>query len=64
MNNVMAEIPIHIPPTVTEQRTIANILTDMDNEIATIEARKKKYEAIKQGMMQQLLTGKIRLTNK
>jgi type I restriction enzyme S subunit len=35
----------------------------MDNEIAALEAKRKKYEAVKQGMMQQLLTGKIRLIN-
>ena len=33
----------------------------MDNEITALEANKAKYEKIKQGMMQQLLTGKIRL---
>lgn len=33
----------------------------MDNELSALEAKRKKYELIKQGMMQQLLTGRIRL---
>jgi type I restriction enzyme S subunit len=33
----------------------------IDDEIAALESKRKKYEAVKQGMMQQLLTGKIRL---
>ena len=36
-------------------------LTSMDREIDALEGKKAKYEQIKQGMMQQLLTGKIRL---
>ena len=35
----------------------------MDNEPYALEAKRKKYEQIKQGMMKQLLTGKIRLEN-
>lgn len=52
---------IFIPKSIAEQRAIATILTKMDNEITALEAKRAKYEAIKQGMMQQLLTGKIRL---
>ena len=48
-------------PTIAEQSAIASVLTSMDNEISALEAKKAKYEQIKQGMMQQLLTGKIRL---
>ena len=48
-------------PLEEEQQAIATILTTMDDEITALEAKKTKYEAIKQGMMQQLLTGKIRL---
>jgi type I restriction enzyme S subunit len=48
-------------PTIDEQRAIATILTDMDDEIQALEAKRDKYTAIKQGMMQELLTGKIRL---
>lgn len=50
-----------MPPTFSEQTAIANVLTAMDNEIAALEAKRAKYEAIKQGMMQQLLTGRVRL---
>lgn len=54
---------IKFPSNKDEQDAIAAVLSDMDNEIAQLESRKSKYEAIKQGMMQQLLTGKIRLIN-
>lgn len=52
------EIPL---PTKEEQKAIALTLSDMDAEIAALEAKRDKYRQIKQGMMQQLLTGKIRL---
>lgn len=48
-------------PSIAEQTAIAEVLTDMDVEIAALEARRDKTRAIKQGMMQQLLTGRIRL---
>ena len=44
-----------------EQKAIADILSDMDNEIEQLEKKLSKTRLIKQGMMQQLLTGKIRL---
>jgi restriction endonuclease S subunit len=44
-----------------EQRAIAAVLSDMDAEIAAAEERQRKTRAIKQGMMQQLLTGRVRL---
>ena len=50
-----------IPKTVEEQTAIADILADMDNEIEALEQKLTKTRQIKQGMMQQLLTGKIRL---
>ena len=50
-----------IPPTIEEQTAIASILSDMDNEIESLEQKLTKARQIKQGMMQQLLTGKIRL---
>lgn len=53
------EIPI--PPTKVEQTRIAIILSDMDAEIAALETKLEKYRNIKLGMMQNLLTGKIRL---
>ena len=48
-------------PKIFEQRAIAAILSDMDAEIAGLESRREKARAIKQGMMQQLLTGRVRL---
>lgn len=60
-NNNFNNTCIHFPSSITEQQAIANILSKMDNEITALETKKAKYEAIKQGMMQQLLTGKIRL---
>ncbi len=48
-------------PSVNEQTAIAAALSDMDAEIAALEARRDKTRAIKQGMMQQLLTGRVRL---
>lgn len=53
------EIPF--PPTVEEQNKIATILSDMDAEIQALETKLEKYRKIKLGMMQNLLTGKIRL---
>jgi type I restriction enzyme, S subunit len=49
------------PKTIDEQKHIANILSDMDNEIQGLEKQLEKYKMIKHGMMQSLLTGKIRL---
>ena len=49
------------PPTITEQAAIAAILSDMDAEIASLEQRRDKTRLLKQGMMQELLTGRIRL---
>lgn len=48
-------------PEVSEQEAIAKILVDMDREIETIEQRLAKIKSLKQGMMQNLLTGRIRL---
>ena len=48
-------------PCITEQTAIATILSDMDAEIAALEARLSKARQIKQGMMQELLTGRTRL---
>lgn len=52
---------ILIPSSKAEQTAISNILSDCDSEIAALEEKRDKYKEIKQGMMQQLLTGKIRL---
>ena len=48
-------------PYLNEQKAVANILNDMDKEITMLEQKRAKYEAIKKGMMQELLTGRIRL---
>ncbi len=48
-------------PGIDEQRNIAMILSAMDLEISKFESKLKKYKKIKQGMMQELLTGRIRL---
>lgn len=56
------EYEMFIPSTKEEQTAIAQVLTDMDNEIEQLEKKRDKYLNIKSGMMQQLLTGQIRLT--
>ena len=48
-------------PSLAEQTAIANVLSDMDTEISALETKLAKYRTLKTGMMQQLLTGKIRL---
>lgn len=48
-------------PCVEEQSAIASVLSDMDTEIAALEHKRDKTSALKQGMMQELLTGRIRL---
>lgn len=58
-NNVRS-IEIRLPA-VEEQRAISNVLSDMDAEIAALEQKRDKTRALKQGMMQELLTGRIRL---
>lgn len=48
-------------PKKNEQQAIAQVLSDMDSEIEQLEKKLAKYQQIKQGMMQELLTGRIRL---
>ncbi len=50
------DVPEH-----SEQAAIATVLSDMDAELSALEARREKTRALKQGMMQELLTGKTRL---
>lgn len=50
-----------VVPDYEEQQAIAEILSNMDSEIEALEQKLAKYRQVKQGMMQQLLTGKIRL---
>lgn len=53
-------IQLFLPP-LEEQKAIARILSDMDEEIEVLEQKRNKYQDIKKGMMQELLTGKTRL---
>ena len=48
-------------PSISEQTAIAALLSDMDAELSALEARRDKTSALKQGMMQELLTGRTRL---
>lgn len=57
---MIAEMTMLLPPK-AEQIAIANILSDMDAELTALEQKLAKVRDIKQGMMQQLLTGRIRL---
>ena len=58
--NVMRNFDIRLP-SIAEQRSIATLLSDMDAEISALEQRRDKTRALKQDMMQQLLTGRMRL---
>lgn len=58
---LLKTIPVLVPRDTSEQTAIATILSDMDNDIQTIEQRLAKTRQIKQGMMQELLTGRTRL---
>jgi len=57
----MKAIKIDLPKDENERRAIAGVLCDMDVEIQTLEARLTKARAVKEGMMQNLLTGRVRL---
>ncbi len=58
--NEYAQLLLTLPP-VPEQCAIAEVLSDMDAELAALEQRRDKTRALKQGMMQELLTGRVRL---
>ena len=58
---ILRNIDIALPPAKSEQTAIATILSDMDAEIAALEQKRDKTRALKQGMMQELLTGRTRL---
>ena len=57
----VASLQLCVPTTIEEQQAIATILSEMDKEIADLEAQRDKYRLLKSGMMQKLLTGQIRL---
>jgi len=57
---VLKAYPLPLPPP-QEQSAIATVLSTMDTELTALEQKRDKTKAIKQGMMQELLTGRIRL---
>jgi type I restriction enzyme S subunit len=61
LNRVFEKCSVDVPSAKTEQTAIATVLSDMDTEIESLESKLAKAREIKQGMMQELLTGKIRL---
>ena len=56
----LIQFEVHLPY-LDEQTTIATILSDMDADLTALEQQRDKTRALKQGMMQELLTGRIRL---
>lgn len=58
---IVQDFMVKLPSNIKEQQAIATILSDMDKEIADLEAQRDKYRLLKSGMMQKLLTGQIRL---
>ncbi|CAI37420.1 DNA restriction-modification system, specificity subunit [Corynebacterium jeikeium] len=58
---IVKKLPIHLPSDVSEQQAIAQVLRDADHEIAALERCLESARNIKQGMMQELLTGRTRL---
>ena len=57
----LVKFDLYVPPTTEEQEAIAGILFDMDLDIYKLEEKLSKYQKIMQGMMEELLTGKVRL---
>lgn len=57
----LAEFKVRIPRDPKEQEQIGQFISDVDAEIEELEAKRNKYTMIKDGMMQQLFTGKVRL---
>jgi type I restriction enzyme S subunit len=58
---VLSEMLLTLPPTKEEQTAIAEVLTDIDTQLTALETQRTKTAQLKQGMMQALLTGRIRL---
>lgn len=58
---IVKTVELNRPTDMDEQKAIAQVLSDMDQEIEILEEKKAKYQKVKEGMMQELLTGKIRL---
>ena len=57
----LGKITLPLPPTKVEQTAIADVLSDMDSELNVLQTKLDRARDIKQGMMQNLLTGRIRL---
>lgn len=55
------QFEMRLPPTSEEQSAIVDVLSDMDTELAALDTQRAKTAQLKQGMMQELLTGRIRL---
>lgn len=60
-NKSLNSFVIRIPPNLAEQRAVAGVLSDMDAEIEALDGKLAKARAVKKGMMQELLTGRVRL---
>lgn len=58
----LRSLELRLPPSKEEQTAIAEVLSDMDAELVALEVRRAKISQLKQGMMQELLTGRIRLS--
>jgi type I restriction enzyme S subunit len=59
--NEYQELTLNLPADTSKQKRITDVLTDMEEEIVLLEKKVEKHKMLKQGMMQNLLTGKIRL---
>lgn len=59
--DTLTDMCICLPKSIEEQTAIATILSDIDSELTALEQKLAKARDLKQGMMQQLLTGRIRL---
>lgn len=60
--SIYSKFEIFIPNTLEEQKKISSILINADNEIEALKEKLSKYQKIKDGMMEDLLTGKVRLS--
>lgn len=60
-SKALSNIEIPLPPTFAEQQAIADLLGEQDAAIAALEEKREKYARIKEGMMRELLTGKVRM---
>lgn len=59
--SIANKIPIFVPKDINTQKNIANYLNEIESNLVKLENEIRKYEWLKQGMMNDLLTGKVRL---